>query len=151
MPVNEPIPVTDFTALLDAQWNASNVAKPQLLEVNIDSTPIRVDLRNNGDAVTVRADNPAEKSEYLGNWTYVTKTYQLLLEIWSVDTTEERQRLYDIMREIRRVCNNRRHNMTSFQRIEFESFNELANEQDVMWAGQCRINLVNSAVLSDTT
>ena len=42
-----------------------------------------------------------------------------------IQTKQNRQRLYDLMREIRKNCHVRRHGLTNFQRLQFQNFDVL--------------------------
>jgi len=142
----EPIPIDAIMTDLDGQWNASNVTKPSLVTVNAASQPIRFDL-NVGDHVVGRTGSPAMEEEPIGNWKYGNRTYSIVLELW---TLTSRQRLYDLMLEIRRICHTRMHSLTNFQRQQFMSFAEETSAQVNMWTGQIEIQLVNNAVLLET-
>ena len=50
---------------------------------------------------------------------YGNRVYNLELELY---TNSGRHRLYDIVKEIRRICHARMHSLTSFQRIQFGAF-----------------------------
>ena len=106
--------------------------------------PLRFDL-NAGDAVVARAGTFTETP--IGNWTYGNRTYTVTLEIW---TLRERQRLYNIMQEIRRICHARMHSLTNFQRIQFVNFDEMTSDTVKVWMGNSQISLENSAVLLET-
>ena len=56
-----------------------------------------------------------------------------------------------MVQEIRRICYARRHSMTNFQRVQFEGFNELTQEQANIWVGTVSIQLVNNAVQASTS
>jgi len=151
----EPLPVTDFITELETQWlpanvdsNFSNTAtyKPNFIEVTGNDEPLRFNL-NAADAVIVRAGSPAMEETPLGNWKYGNRTYNLEVQLY---TNENRQRLYNIMREARRIIHARRGSLTNFQRIQFASFNELTQEQVNVWTGTISVALVNSVVLLET-
>ena len=142
----EPIPIDAIMTDLDGQWNASNVVKPSLIIVNAANQPIRFDL-NVGDHVVGRTGSPAFEEEPIGNWKYGNRTYNIAIELW---TLTSRQRLYDLMREIRRICHARKHSLTNFQRQQFLSFSEETSEQVNMWIGSIDIKLENNAVLLET-
>ena len=142
----EPLPVNVVLADLDAQWNPSNVTEPLFIEVTGANEPIRFDL-NRADHVIGRAGSPAFEEEPIGNWKYGNRTYNIELELY---TRQGRQRLYDIMAEIRRLCHSRMHSLTNFQRQEFVEFEEETQEQANVWVGTISIELVNNAVLLDT-
>ena len=143
---SEPVPIDDIITDLNGQWNASNVVKPSLITVNSANQPLRFDL-NVGDHVIGRTGNPAFEEEPIGNWKYGNRTYNISLELW---TLSGRQRLYDLMREIRRICHDRKHALTDFQRQQFMSFSEEVSEQVNMWTGSIDIKLENNAVLLET-
>ena len=142
----EPIPVTDVLSELDTQWNSSNVTEPQIIEMNGPSAPTRVDL-NRGDILIGQPGSPTFNEVPIGNWNYVNRTYGVILEI---TTKTSRQRLYNLMAEIRRICHARRHNMTNFQRLQFLDFTESVDEQINMWTGVVQIQVVNTNVLAET-
>ena len=142
----EPLPITAVLVDLDAQWNASNVVEPFFIEVTGNDEPIRFDL-NRGDHVIGRAGSPALEEEPIGNWKYGNRTYSVELELY---TRSGRQRLYDLMAEIRRLCHNRRHDLASFQRQQFMGFDEETQEHANVWMGTVEIELVNNAVLLET-
>ena len=142
----EPLPVNTILADLDAQWQSSNVVEPFFIEVTGNNEPIRFDL-NRGDHVIGRAGSPAFDEEPIGNWIYGIRTYNVELELY---TRSGRKRLYDLMAEIRRLCHNRKHALTNFQRQQFMGFDEETQEHANVWMGTVEIELVNNAVLLET-
>ncbi len=152
----EPMPVNEFITDLEAQWNPNNVDsnfsnsasdKPNFIEVTGNNEPMRFNL-NAADAVVVRAGNPSVDETPLGNWKYGNRTYNLEVQLY---TNENRQRLYNLMREARRIVHARRSSLTNFQRIRFVSFAELTQEQANVWTGTINVTLENSMVLLETT
>ena len=143
---NEPIPIDAVLADLDSQWNASNVTKPAFITVNAANEPIRFDL-NVGDQVVGRTGSPAMDETPIGNWKYGNRTYNIEIELFTLDS---RQRLFNLMQEIRRICHARKHSLTNFQRQQFIGFSEEISEQANMWFGTVSIELVNNAFLLDT-
>jgi len=141
---NEPMPADDLLTDFDSQWNTSNVAKPNLVIVTGNGEPLRFDL-NAGDAIVARNSSFTETP--IGNWTYGNREYTVDLEIW---TLRERQRLFNLMQEIRRICHARMHSLTNFQRIQFINFNEMTSDTVNVWMGNSQIQLVNNGVLLET-
>ena len=93
----EPLPVSDVLSELNTQWNASNVAKPTLIEYNGgQTTTMRIDL-NNSDYVIAQPGVPTLDETPIGNWSYVDRNYAVSIELM---TKNSRQRLYDLMAEI---------------------------------------------------
>ena len=146
----EVLPITTFLNQLDggspANWNTSNVVKPAFIEVNGTNEPFRFDL-NVGDQVIGRAGSPALEETPIGNWKYGNRTYNIELTLY---TNGNRQRLYDLMGEIRRICHAQRHSLSNFQRQQFVNFNEETGEQANIWMGTVQVTLENYAILLDT-
>ena len=143
----EAIPVTNVISELNGQWNASNVTKPVLIELNSGtSTAIRIDL-NRGDYLIGQAGTPTLDETPIGNWSYVDRNYAVSLELM---TKNSRQRLYDLMAEIRRICHARVHSMTNFQRVQFSAFNEVPGDELNVWTGMVEIFVVNTNIVAET-
>tara|TARA_Y100000310_G_scaffold70778_1_gene66526 strand:- start:4018 stop:4467 length:450 start_codon:yes stop_codon:yes gene_type:complete len=146
----EPVPINEFLADVEDQWTYANVsgttAKPAFVEVTGDDEPMRFNLNVN-DHFVGRAGSPALEETPIGNWKYGNRIYSLEIEVF---TLTGRQRLYDLMREMRRICHLRKHALTNFQRQQFVNFQELTQEQANVWAGTVSINLENNAVLLET-
>ena len=144
----EPMPVKEFIDELNSQWVANNVTKPQLIEVTGETNdPLRFNLNVN-DVLFGRAGDPAQEETPIGNWKYGNRLYRIELEI---QTNANRQRLYDLVKEVRRICHARMHNFTNFQRIRFMSFSESTQEEVNIWKGSITIQLENNAILLETT
>jgi len=141
----EPIPVDILLADMDSQWNASNVVEPTFIEVTGANEPARFNL-NRGDYVIGSPGSPAFLETPIGNWKFVSREYNIELVI---HTQNGRQRLYDIMAEIRRLCHARRHSFTQFQRVQFQQFSEDITEQVNVWMGTVSIQFVNEDVLAE--
>ena len=103
---------------------------------------------NVNDVVVGRPGEPAQEETPIGNWKYGNRVYNIILE---VHTNQNRQRLYDLVKEIRRICHARMHSLTSFQRIQFGTFSEATQEQVNIWTGTVTIILENNAILLETT
>tara|TARA_R110002110_G_scaffold141504_1_gene329367 strand:+ start:50 stop:496 length:447 start_codon:yes stop_codon:yes gene_type:complete len=148
MPVTAVTPMEDTIDLLVAQWNNSNVATPNdFVKHNTLVVKRLVNLRN-GSAIIGRPSTTSHEVQPIGNWVYGNNTYDIELE---VKTATSRQRLWDLIWEIKRICFNKKHSLTYFQRIQFMNFNEQVDEELSMWTGFVRIQLINQAVKLDTT
>lgn len=142
------LPVEDIQALFDAQWNTQNgtVPEPTFVVTNDGVEPPRINL-NRGDYITIKPGQPAEKETLIGTWVYGHRVWPIVLEL---ATKNGRQRLWDLKDEIRRICHARIHSMTNFQRIQYQQFSELVEEELNVWKGRIEIELVSSAVLAET-
>mgnify|MGYP001588592953 FL=1 len=147
---DEPIAADDISALLNAQWNnyTGHIPEPQWIVASDPNQPIRIELLNAGDAVIIRLDTPGLEERPIGTWVYGNRTSRVLLEIATVIS---RQRLYNLMREIRRICHSQMHSMTNFQRLQFVSFNELTQTTAQFWSGRCILEVVNFSILLEVT
>ena len=147
----EPLPVNDVLNMLDDTWDYSKVSgtskKPGFIEVTGAGDPLRVDLNVN-DQILGRAGTPAVDEQPIGNYKYGNRNYMVELEVYTLGS---RQRLYDIMREIRRICHVKVHSLTNFQRMKFVNFSEQTQQQVNMWTGIISIQLENRAVLLEIT
>jgi hypothetical protein len=141
----------DVKDLLDAQWNASNVTEPAIRVINHNDTQIRHDLVNSGDLLTIRADSPYFRETPVGNHTYGHRVWNVLLELWTTNKSDGRDRLYDLSEEIRRILHDKRHGMTNFQRIVYLGMDEIGiEENEQVWGAQVQVELENRAVLLET-
>ena len=138
------MPADDLLTDFNTQWDTDNVAKPNLVVVTGNGEPLRFDL-NAGDALVARNTNFSESP--IGTWQYANREYSVSLELW---TLRERQRLFNVMQEVRRICHARMHSLTNFQRIQFVSFSEATTDQVNVWMGTIQIQLINDAVLMET-
>ena len=142
----EVLPVAVVVAELDTYWDGDNITKPVLIEATGAGAPLRIDL-NRGDHVIGYPSSPTLEETPVGNWKYVNRAYNVTV---SIQTRVSRQRLYDLMAEVRRLCHTRRHSLTNFQRIQFQSFNEGVGEQANVWVGDAAISLINEGILAET-
>ena len=147
MPSVEPLPAKEVLDTLDLYWSVADVIEPEFTEVTGAGEPLRLDL-NKKDHVVGRMGTPAMEEQPIGNYKYGNRTYNVELELY---TLKDRQRLYDIFREIRRLIHVKMHSLTNFQRMKFVSFNEQTQEQVNIWVGSMSIQLENKAVLLETT
>ena len=94
-----------------------------------------------------RTGIPSMQETPIGNWKYGNRIYAVELEIYTLNS---RQRLYNLMLEIRRICHARLTSLTNFQRFQFVNFNEDVSSQANVWTGTITIDLVNNGVLLET-
>lgn len=140
----EAIPADDVVTMLDTYWdtNGGNIPEPTLLNLN-DAVANRASFRD-ADLVVVHIDVPTQEEQPIGTWVYGNRRTRVALETY---TRSGRQRLYDINKEIRRICHVRMHQETNWQRVQYVSFTELVDNDFQVWSGRTILELVNSAVL----
>ena len=143
------IPVDEVRDLMDAQWDTQdgNVPEPRYFVPNDGTEPIRIDL-NTGDYVSFEPGIPMERENPIGTWVYGHRIWNVILTLY---TKQSRVRLWDLKNEIRRICHARMHLMTNFQRIQYQQFTEMWEEEQNIWKGRVEIQLVSNAVLLEVT
>jgi|TARA_R110000751_G_scaffold16865_4_gene52884 hypothetical protein len=143
----EPIPAQEVKELLNTYWDVTTTGKipnPTYVVVTGASQEIRHDLTK-GDLLVVRAGNWRE--EIIGNYTYGNRYYEVFLEVF---TLNQRQRLYDIMQEVKRVVHSKKHSMDNYQRIAFTDFEDKTDDTFNVWEGRISLELQNAGVLLET-
>jgi len=146
--MTETLPASVFVALLKDQWDEGNVKMPTILEVNVPSNAVlRFDLTR-GDVIFVRSDPTSVVYTYRNAYNYYDKRSLLITEM---HTKESRQRLYDIMGEIRRVCEVNTHSITGYQLLKFMNFTEFTTEELNIWRGTASVHMESAGVRSSYT
>jgi hypothetical protein len=145
--VDEAIPSATIKSMLDTHWDTSILTKPTLVDINDSTVGVRVDFEATNAAV-IGADAPVFTEAPIGTWVYADQTSRVIVELY---TKTSRQSLYNLMREVRRVCHAEMHNETAYQRVQFLSFNELIETSQGVWVGRIIIELLNSAQLMNKT
>jgi len=145
----EPIAPDIISSMLNTQWdtNDSNIPEPTFFVPNNGLNPIRYDLYT-GDYIIIKADSPALEESPIGVWIYGNRMTRVLLE---VATRQSRQRLWDLMKEIRRIVHAQMHLLSQYQRIQFVNFQEIYDDTFRIWKGRVILELLNSSVLLETT
>ena len=146
----EPIPSATVKSMLDGNWNeySGQIPKPTLIDVNEGEIAIRFDLNRLQSCIIIRIDISGETETLRGSgWNYLDRVQVVELMLY---TKISRQRLYDILQEIRRVCHNQMHELTSYQVVRYRGFTELTNEQQNVWQGRVTLSLENNRLVTDT-
>jgi len=144
----EVIPSEDVKDLFNTNWDETttgSIPKPFFLVVTMTDQEIRHDLRKQGDLMIIRAG--AFKEEPIGNYIYGNRLYDITLEVF---TMSSRQRLYDIMQEVKRIVHGNKHSMTNFQRITYTGFEDNTQDTVNVWEGTITLTLENHGVLLET-
>lgn len=146
---NEYIPVQIINNLLDTNWNTQTglIPEPTFRMVGGPSQAIRADMRP-GDQVIIRTDITGESEEQIGNWTYINRFVDIILELY---TMISRQRLHNLKQEIRRIVHANIHasGINPFHRIRYKNFSEMTQDQANIWEGRIAIRLESYGVLSE--
>ncbi|MFH1547228.1 MAG: hypothetical protein ABIC57_01960 [bacterium] len=153
--VAEAVPVFSIYEALDKYWEeySGSIPKPRLFDIGRDGRTIRVNMEDflqtgHHDIIVMRPGTPTLEENPIGNWIYGNRTGQVVLEMY---TKHSRQRLYDMVRETRRIMHLRMHSVEGYQRVQFKSFVELTDEPFSIHIARVTLELVNNAVLLETT
>ena len=138
------IPIRSYLEDLESNMDISLIGgeMPQFKEATEDNTPIYFNLVY-GDSIIGKAGLPTFEEVPIGNWKFVNRAYNIELELY---TNTNRQQLYNLVQEIRRLAYTTRHSSTDYQRVQFQQFNELPEGKTNMWHGTMRLQLTNDAV-----
>ena len=162
---SEYLPSEEIIKLLNTTWtnNTDGVPdKPTLIEASgtgVDNAadPVRFDL-NMADVIIARPGSPAFEEQPIGNWIYGNRNWNVELEIYAQTRTVDgnsvhgKQQLYNMMREIRRMCHANRVMPTTskFQRLQFMNFTLEPQQAVNVWDGTINLQLINMAVPLET-
>jgi len=142
---NEPL--VDMKDLLDESWvSYSEVPKPNLLIVNdVEEAISRINL-NDGDYILFSLASP-EQIRPRGNFIYQDRIAGILFAIL---TKESRQRMRNIYKEIRTICNINKHIFPNWQLIRPMNYRELVNTGDIsIWRGEFVVQIENHGILAE--
>ena len=161
----EPVPPSEALLIINGigtysgyGWDTATngvPSKPQLLEANgigTDSSrdPLRFDLNQYTGVIVSRSGNPAMEEEPIGNWNYVNRIYNVELEVY---TNESKEQLFNIVRELRRIChkNKQAAPASGFQRLQFVNFIPETESAVNVWFGTVNLQFVSLSVLMEDT
>jgi hypothetical protein len=140
------IPVDSVKDLVNDNWDTQqgNVPKPNFLIANSGVDATRYNLTQ-GDWIVFKPDTPTETERPIGTWQFGERKWRIFLELSSKFS---RVRLWDMRREVRRICHAQISSMTNFQRIQYVQFIETNVENNqLIWTGRIEIELVSSEIL----
>src|SRR3990167_2273130 len=141
---SESIGTSVIQSLLDTNGddNEGNIPKPLLLEAT--SVEPRLNLSVEGDdVIIIRSEDAGIQENWRDHYAYADWTVFIRVEIYTIAS---RQRLYDLMQEVRRIIRAQKHNVGAYQLARYVSFSELTQEQLNFWAGFCRISLESKGI-----
>lgn len=150
----EPIPGLIVKTLLVGEWDDTlqhKIPKPNIFEAGEE---IRTDLKLGGvakDQMEISMTPSGEREMWRANWAYADITAELQIKI---STSESRQRLYDLMSQVRRIMRVNKHNRTYlgdvFQAIRYLRFVEKVTGKIKNWEGVCVCQLEAAGVDMET-
>ena len=151
----EPIPGLIIKTMLDTEWDDSlqeKIPKPHIVEVG---DVLRVDAKLGAtpkDWVEVKMSDSGEREMWRGEWQYSDIVAEVQCKIV---TAVSRQRLYDLMQQVRRIIRVNKHNRgyigTTFQAIRYTRFTENVTGKINNWEGVCFLEIQAAGVAQETS
>jgi len=142
--IAESVPQETIKSLLVDNWDPQGgvVPMPRIEIVASIPSSVRFDIQKR-DYIFIAQDNAGEEITLRNTCQHYDKTFNLVLQIM---TSNSRQRLYDIKKQIRIICFSNVHNFTGWQRLLYRSFIEEGDEQPKIWKGRVRLTLDSARV-----
>jgi len=143
----ESDPLKDMKTLIEDNWIAfKEIGVPQVLVANDPTDPIlRLEL-NLGDAIVIKMDG-AEQLKQRANFNYYDRVFPVIVEIY---TRVSRQRMRDLGKMIRMLCNDNKHSFPNYQLIRYRAQDESIEENLNIWRYRFRFNLESNVVLAES-
>ena len=142
-PTQEPvIPTIEIVEFLEDEWNILYVPQPLIYSQNDGKTPVRNNLTRH-DIINVIPASPSQDLKPIGNWVYGSFIWRVQLHLWTVDS---RERLWKLQHEIMNISFRNLHTIPNFQRITYQRFSEVSEEQVNIWHGRIDLELESKAV-----
>lgn len=151
----EPIPSLMIKQLLDTEWDETlqqKIPKPHIIDVGEN---IRVDIKlgdSPRDWIEVSLSNSGEREIWRGEWQYSDIVAEVQCKI---ETALSRQRLYDLMQQVRRIVRVNKHNRdflgSTFQVLRYTRFTENVAGKANTWEGTCFMQLEAAGVDQETS
>ena len=150
----ESLPSNILYSLLDDNWNASYVTKPTIY-IREEVERQRLDLSGTTsagiDILVVSLDPVGISDRQRGNWTYKDTKANVMVEIYTGfgddDFAAGQARLYNLMREIRRIVYANIHNVGPYHLLRYVGFTPKMETSFGFWEGFCRISFEAEGVL----
>ena len=141
--MSEADPLNKTISLLTLNWNKVSIPLPTIFLWN-ESPTQRVEL-GLGDILVVSYDASGHTVEYMDSWDYKRTRDFVKVEI---RTIVDRQRMLDLMAEIRRIVILLKHDSvsTGYQVWKFRSFIESPASTRKNWAGECSLSFESDGV-----
>lgn len=150
--VAEPVPSTLILNMFEQKWDnhSGNVPKPKIIESNTrpeNTLEIPLGIKEQS-VIIIRPDVVGEQETLrdLGAM-YKDVKFDVLVEIHSI---VNRQRLYDLKAEVRRIIHANMHNFEGYDICYYRSFSDLGQANLNYWQGIIRVQFMSNKVLLDT-
>lgn len=140
---NEPVPSEIIRDLLKQEWqdHGEQTSLPEIHVLNDVTFPGQGNLR---DKDWIIIDMVAWEESQRG-FTYEFKDMEIPI-ILHIHTAKSRQRLYNVMAEVRRIIYKNNRTVQPFHLMYWDSFQEDSDGRNKNWQGDCNIRLTSQGV-----
>ena len=143
----ESDPLDEMKTLIEDNWvGFKEIGLPQIIVANDPSDPVlRLEL-NLGDAIVIKMAG-TETLKQVANFNYYNRFFPIVIEIY---TKVSRQRMRDLGKMIRMICNDKKHDFPSYQLIRYSGQDESIEENLNIWRYRFRFQLEANAVTAES-
>ncbi len=144
---SEAEPLESMKDLLKDSWKAYyEVKMPQIVIANDPNEPkLRAEL-NNGDLIILKMEG-AEQLKQRANFMYYDRIFPMSIEIY---TKVSRQRMRDLGKIIRMICNDNKHDFPRYQLIRYLGYDESVEANLNIWRYRFRLQLESNALCTES-
>jgi len=138
---SERIPPKVVKEKIEEQWNDNEGMIPIPVLVDINETEEETFARHNlqeGDIVIFRTDTAGVRETWRDAHKYADELVAIEIVL---HTMISRQRLFDLMQEIRRIVRTYKHQFGNYHEAVYLSFVEITQQQLNVWQGIIRVQL----------
>lgn len=139
---NEPIPGEIIRDLLNVQWTDGTPVppRPQIVVKNDTKLPPQGDLRHDWILIDAPMINESQRGF---KYDFKDITVPVTIEI---RTMQGRQRLYNLMREVRRIIYRFMRALKPYQQMYWDDFTDYSQGLSKNWMGECHIRCTSLGV-----
>lgn len=142
-PGAEPVPPEIVRDLIRFAWvEAGRLPQPEIHimnDITMNSEQMHLDYSDYIVVEEIRVD------ERQRGYNYEYKDFDVTVPI-RIHTKNSRQRLYDLMAEVRRIIYTYQRVIRPYQQIYYDSFQETSVGQHLYWQGVCNVRLTSRVV-----
>ena len=143
----ESDPLDEMKTLIEDNWvGFKEIGLPQIIVANDPSDPVlRLEL-NLGDAIVIKMAG-TETLKQVANFNYYNRFFPIVVEIY---TKVSRQRMRDLGKMVRMICNDKKHAFPSYQLIRYSGQDESVEENLNIWRYRFRFQLESNVVAAES-
>jgi len=138
---NEPVAVEIFRDLLRDQWRTSiQLPQPEIHVLNDVEYPEQGHMRSDWIIISMSSMDEQQRG-----YRYEFKDFEIPIQ-FEIHTIQSRQRLYNLMAEVRRIIYKNHIVVRPYQMVYWDSFEEDSDGMHRYWKGMCNIRATSEGV-----